>query len=145
MVMALAILFLPISNIFLILLVALFVYLAAAFLLGTIPREDYQAVLSVLRSKKVQPDSEVADNDLLEDSLAVYYQATSSFPSLYGDSLSAYEFATTLKLPAIRLRPAGQKPERRHSLRAIRLQPMLSYSPLQDGHRKELTSIKEAQ
>lgn len=141
MIMAGAILFLHISNIFVILLVALVVYLGVAFLLGTIPREDYQAVFSALRSKKVQPDSEVAENDLLEDSLAVHELITSPFPSVHSDPLLAYELMTTLNLPAIRRRPAGRKSERQPLLRAIRLQPMPSYVPIQDGHDKG--SIRE--
>lgn len=56
LVMALAILALHAFNILVILPIAMLVYLGVSLLVGTIPREDYQAVYSAIR-QKAQPGS----------------------------------------------------------------------------------------
>lgn len=71
LVMALAILPLQAFHIFLILPIAMLVYLGVAWLLGVIPREDYLAVYRAIR-QKAQPTSSPSTNDLPETPVPAY-------------------------------------------------------------------------
>jgi len=92
LVMALAILPLHTLHIFIILPIAMLVYVGVSVLIGVIPREDYQAVYRAIR-RKVQPTSSPSTDDLPEVPL----------PSYYAEVLLEDGLATTVKLPAIRL------------------------------------------
>ncbi len=100
LVMVLAILPLHTLHIFVILPIAMLVYLGASILLGTIPREDYQAVYNAIQ-RKAQPISGPNTNDSPETPL----------PPSPADLLYEVESAETMKLPAIRLQQV-----RSHSL-----------------------------
>jgi len=84
LVMALAILPLHTLHIFIILPVAMLVYVGVSVLIGVIPREDYQAVYRAIR-QKAQPTSSPGSNDLPEIAL----------PSFYADELLQDGLATT--------------------------------------------------
>ncbi len=91
LVMALAILPLRTLHIFVILSVAMLVYVGVSVLIGVIPREDYLAVYRAIR-QKAQPTSRPSANDLPETSLPPYYADASLEDGL----------AITVKLPVIR-------------------------------------------
>jgi len=97
LVMALAILPLLTLHIFVILPIAMLVYVGVSVLLGVIPREDYQAVYRAIR-QKAQPTSSPSTNDLPETPV----------PAYCADVLPQDELATTIKLPAIR--PQSMQP-----------------------------------
>ncbi len=97
LVMALAILPVHTLHIFIIIPIAILVYLGVSVLIGVIPREDYQAVYRAIR-RKAQPTSSPSTNDLPEIAL----------PSYYADVLLEDGLATTTKLPAIR--PQSMQP-----------------------------------
>src|SRR6266566_4645345 len=92
LVMALAILPLHTLHIFIILPVAMLVYVGVFVLIGVIPREDYQAVYRAIR-RKAQPTSSPGTNDLPETPQLSYNP----------DALLDVELATTMRLPAMRL------------------------------------------
>jgi hypothetical protein len=91
LVMALVILALHSLHIFVVLPIAMLVYVGVAVLIGVIPREDYLAVYRAIR-QKAQPTSRPSPNDLPETPL----------PVSYADALLEIELATTLQLPVIR-------------------------------------------
>ena len=115
-------------HLFVILPIAMFVYLGVALLLRTIPREDYQAVFSALRQKKAQLTSNPAADDLPETPFPSNSLPTAPLPAYHTDALFAYESAITMKLPGNRLQPIRQR-----SLKAIRLQPMPPHPLTQQG------------
>jgi len=90
LVMALAILPLHTLHIFVILPIAMLVYVGVSVLFGVIPREDYQAVYHAIRQKGQLTSPGISE--LSETPL----------PSYDGDVSVEYELAITMKLPAIR-------------------------------------------
>jgi hypothetical protein len=68
--MALAVLLVRNLNIFSILLVAMLVYLVAAAILGTIPREDLLAIYSAIRHKAQQASPNLSIEGMTEQSRA---------------------------------------------------------------------------
>ncbi len=97
LVMALAILPVHTLHIFIIIPIAILVYLGVSVLIGVIPREDYQAVYRAIR-RKAQPTSSPSTNDLPEIALPPYHAEV-----LLEDGLIA-----TVKLPA--RRPRSMQP-----------------------------------
>lgn len=91
MVMALIILLLHASRIYLVLPIALLVYLGAVLLFRVISREDYQAIYRAIQ-RKAQPTSRI--NDMPETFV----------PSHFPDESIEDRLATTLKLPTVRPR-----------------------------------------
>jgi len=91
LVMALAILPLHTLHIFVILPIAMLVYVGVSVLLGVIPREDYVAVYRAIR-QKAQSTSRPSTNGMLETPV----------PAYYADALLEDGLATTKKLSAIR-------------------------------------------
>lgn len=70
LVMALVILPMHELHILFILPVAIVVYLAAAVLLGTIPREDYQAIFNAIR-QKVKPGTEATEETKVQETARI--------------------------------------------------------------------------
>lgn len=99
LVMALVILTLHTLHFFVILPIAMLVYVGVAVLIGVIPREDYLALYRAIR-QKAQPTSRPSANDLPETPL----------PAYYADELLEDGLATTVKLPTIKRQPMQQLP-----------------------------------
>lgn len=113
-----AIVFLPLHtlHLFVILPIAILVYLGAAFLLGVIPREDYLAVYNALL-RKTQRSASLGTGQLSEIPALAYDLPTMPLPAFYGDrgyggtkgTLLDIQMAITGQLPIIRLPLATQR------------------------------------
>jgi O-antigen/teichoic acid export membrane protein len=99
LLMALVILPLHSLPIFVILPIAMFVYVGASVLLGVIPREDYLAVYCAVRPN-AQSSSRPSASDVLETPV----------PSYEADALIEDELTITMKHPAVRPQPMQQRP-----------------------------------
>lgn len=116
LLMAIVILPLHTLHIFVILPIAMLVYLGAAFLLGVIPREDYLAVYNALL-RKTQQSASLGTGEMSEIPALAYDLPTTPLPAFYGDigyggtkgTLLDIQMAITGQLPIIRLPLAPQR------------------------------------
>jgi len=129
LVMALAILPLYTLHIFVILPIAMLVYLGASMLLGTIPREDYQTVYRAIR-QKAQLTSSPNTNGIPGTPRPSYSLQESPLPPSYAGLLLDVESAETMKLPAFRLQQVRSRP-----LKATRLQQVQPHPLAQQKER----------
>jgi hypothetical protein len=97
--MALAIVLLHTLRIFVMLPIAMLVYVGVSVLIGVIPREDYQAIYRAIR-QKAQPTPRPSTGGVPETPL----------PSYDPDALLEDGLATTVKLPAVRPHPMQRTP-----------------------------------
>jgi O-antigen/teichoic acid export membrane protein len=110
LLMAMAILSLHTLHLFVILPIAMLVYLGTAFLLGVIPREDYLAVYNALL-RKTQRSTSLGTDELSEITVLAYDLPTMPLPAFYDDisyggtkgTLLDIQMAITDQLPKIRL------------------------------------------
>lgn len=113
LVMAIVVLTLHTLHIFVILPIAMLVYLAAAFVLRVLPWEDYKAVYDIILRKRHQNISRDTEGKLENPA---YDLPTMPLPAFYGDivyggakgKLLDIQMAITGQLPIIRLPQAPQ-------------------------------------
>lgn len=114
LVMAIVVLILHILQIFILLPIAMLVYLGASLLFGTVPREDYLAIYHAIR-KKVPRNQKPGNDASLETLVPLYDLSTVLIPAYYNreafksGSLLNIELAVTGALPVIRLPLASQR------------------------------------
>ena len=116
LLMAIVILPLHTLHIFVILPIAMLVYLVAAFLLGVIPREDYLAVYNAF-FRKVQRSSSLQTGQISAIPAFTYDLPTIPLPAFFGsiafegteNTLLDIQMAVTNQLPIIRLPQASQR------------------------------------
>lgn len=109
LVMALALLLLHTLQIFVLLPIAMLVYLGVSLLLGTIPREDYLTLYHAIR-QKAQRNQDPNTDGLAEISVPLHDLPTMLLP-IYSNTGTLLDIALAItgKLPVIRLPLAPQR------------------------------------
>lgn len=117
LVMSLAILFMRSLSILFILPVTFLVYVSAATLLRTVPREDVQALFGALRSKGKTVSTQISTN---ADDESIYWQITEHLPVVSRGSMSSQApinigdesiyWRMTARLPVVKMGTADSRP-----------------------------------